>query len=188
MSNSYRPNITNNFYGGVGQYIEHIDHQVVSFDKDMNMHISQVGEQVQQTEQPSKEFTPETIPSIKFCGLKSRFGKNEVIKWYKKILEYGKDDKEMLSAVSEEDWVTAFDEKKALSEKINWEGCLSTLVCVVFWLTGESVTRRLDQVFLYHGKEINRDSLKASITTYCTKKIKSDFFYGELIKQPIDNQ
>ena len=41
--------ITNNFYGSIGQHIDHIDTQHVTFDKDMNMHI----EHVQHQHQPS---------------------------------------------------------------------------------------------------------------------------------------
>ena len=37
-----KPTFVFNFHGPVGQQIAHIDHQTVSFDKDMNMHIAQV--------------------------------------------------------------------------------------------------------------------------------------------------
>ena len=33
-----------NFYGNIGQHIDHIEYQVVHFDKDMQMKVEQVGE------------------------------------------------------------------------------------------------------------------------------------------------
>ena len=39
-----------NFYGNIGQHIDYIEHQVVHFDKDMNMHIEQVANQAKNDE------------------------------------------------------------------------------------------------------------------------------------------
>lgn len=47
-------NITNHFYGNIGQHIDHIDTQHVSFDKDMNMQIAKVNHQ---------HLTPTPAPS-----------------------------------------------------------------------------------------------------------------------------
>ena len=47
-------NITNHFYGNIGQHIDHIDTQHVSFDKDMNMQIANVNHQ---------HLTPTPAPS-----------------------------------------------------------------------------------------------------------------------------
>lgn len=49
-------NITNHFYGSIGQHIDHIDSQHVTFDKDMNMQIQQVNQQHLHT-------TPEPSPT-----------------------------------------------------------------------------------------------------------------------------
>ena len=44
MKEENQTHTTNNyFYGNIGQHIDHIDVQYVTFDKDMNMHIGQVG-------------------------------------------------------------------------------------------------------------------------------------------------
>jgi hypothetical protein len=44
MKEDNKTHTTNNyFYGNIGQHIDHIDVQYVTFDKDMNMHIGQVG-------------------------------------------------------------------------------------------------------------------------------------------------
>lgn len=44
MKEDNQTHTTNNyFYGNIGQHIDHIDVQYVTFDKDMNMHIGQVG-------------------------------------------------------------------------------------------------------------------------------------------------
>jgi hypothetical protein len=50
-------NITNHFYGSIGQHIDHIDSQYVNFDKDMNMQIRQVNQQHLHT-------TPEPSPTL----------------------------------------------------------------------------------------------------------------------------
>lgn len=44
MKEDNKTHTTNNyFYGNIGQHIDHIDVQYVTFDKDMNMNIGQVG-------------------------------------------------------------------------------------------------------------------------------------------------
>ena len=44
MKEENQTHTTNNyFYGNIGQHIDHIDVQYVTFDKDMNMNIGQVG-------------------------------------------------------------------------------------------------------------------------------------------------
>ena len=55
MKEDNKTHTTNNyFYGNIGQHIDHIDVQYVTFDKDMNMHIGQVGT----TAQPASSQVP----------------------------------------------------------------------------------------------------------------------------------
>lgn len=54
--------IHNYFFGSIGQHIDHIDTQYVTFDKDMNMHIEEVANQQTQEkiEEVKKECTDYT--------------------------------------------------------------------------------------------------------------------------------
>lgn len=64
MKEDNKTHTTNNyFYGNIGQHIDHIDVQYVTFDKDMNMHIGQVtqlaeGTQPREATQPAKGAQP----------------------------------------------------------------------------------------------------------------------------------
>jgi hypothetical protein len=59
-------NITNNFYGNIGQHISHIDTQHVAFDKDMHMHIEHVENQhqVNTPAATSQTSVPDIYPSF----------------------------------------------------------------------------------------------------------------------------
>ena len=56
--------VHNYFYGSIGQHIDHIDTQYVTFDKDMNMHIGQVN--TQQTQEETKEVKSECTDYTKY--------------------------------------------------------------------------------------------------------------------------
>ena len=60
MKEDNKTHTTNNyFYGNIGQHIDHIDVQYVTFDKDMNMHIDNVqNTTLSQTTQPPQEARP----------------------------------------------------------------------------------------------------------------------------------
>lgn len=66
--------VTNNhFYAPIGQHIDHVENQYVSFDKDMKMQIGEV--QNQQTTPPAEESKPAYTRHIETLGAITSIGK-----------------------------------------------------------------------------------------------------------------
>ena len=56
--------ITNNFYGNIGQHVDHIDHQILHMDKDGSIHIEQIGKMESQVLESREEAAAGPIKEL----------------------------------------------------------------------------------------------------------------------------
>ena len=63
------PTINNYFYGTIGQHIDHVEHQVLTIDKDGSIRIEQVENRESSTSQTHEENKPE-VPEFKYIHYK----------------------------------------------------------------------------------------------------------------------